>query len=618
MSNENDLSRIKEIINEIEEKSADGSYIFRGEPEPFKEKYDGKVSSSLWREYRIEEDHFNVEVVQMEMIEAAKKHTGDLPRQFLADLAASLNVTGEYIGETTDFEILTEIQHYGGKTNLIDFSTDYLIALFFACDGSHDKNGRIILLQRTEEKNSKYQIEEPRNPRNRVISQKSVFVRPPKGYVETEDYEMINIPKSLKQPVLTHLSKYHSISTESIYNDLHGFIRNQDIHGDAYTLFYRGFACQNRCDEATTSEAKMKESEKSIKHYTKAIELKPDFPEAYTNRGNAYIIRDDYDNAIKDYNRAIQLKSDYANAYYNRGNVYNKMGKYDFSIKDYDMAIQLGQDDSNIYYGRGVVYNRIGDFERAIEDFDKVIQFKPNDANAYYERAAAYYNKGAIDFAIEDFTAVIRLTPDRIQAHYNRGLAYSIKGAYDLAIEDLTTTIQLKSDYTEAYHDRGVAHYLRGKIDLAIEDYNKAIQQNPDCPEVYYNRGIAYEKKDNVDSAIKNYDKAIELKPDYAEVYNNRGYIYYKKGEYALAVKDYDVALKLKGNSILVYNNRSMALLHLQEWKKAKSDLIITKDMGTDIVALFRNSYSSIADFEQKTGIQLPPDIAEMLTPPQT
>ena len=51
----------------------------------------------------------------------------------------------EDIDETTDFEILTEIQHYGGKTNLIDFTTDYFIALFFACDGHHDKKGRIIL-----------------------------------------------------------------------------------------------------------------------------------------------------------------------------------------------------------------------------------------------------------------------------------------------------------------------------------------------------------------------------------------------------------------------------------------------------------------------------------------
>ena len=38
--------------------------------------------------------------------------------------------------------------------------------------------------------------------------------------------------------------------------------------------------------------------------------------------------------------------------------------------------------------------------------------------------------------------------------------------------------------------------------------------------------------------------------------------------------------------------------------------------MGTDIIDSFRNGYESVEDFEQKTGIQLPEDIAEMLTQP--
>ena len=79
------------------------------------------------------------------MLSGAKKHIGDLPQDYRADLAASLNVPQEESDKTIDFEILTEIQHYGGKTNLIDFTTDYFIALFFACDGHHDKEGRVIL-----------------------------------------------------------------------------------------------------------------------------------------------------------------------------------------------------------------------------------------------------------------------------------------------------------------------------------------------------------------------------------------------------------------------------------------------------------------------------------------
>ena len=53
--NEDIQRKIKKIIDEIERKSADGTYIYRGEPETHEgHPYYGKVSSSLWREYGIE------------------------------------------------------------------------------------------------------------------------------------------------------------------------------------------------------------------------------------------------------------------------------------------------------------------------------------------------------------------------------------------------------------------------------------------------------------------------------------------------------------------------------------------------------------------------------------
>ncbi len=202
---------IRALIQEIEEKSSNDDYIYRGEPEHY-----GKVSSSLYRQYRdIAIEPFNIEDVQKQMLNKAK----------------------EYIRETDEFEILAELQHHGGKTNLIDFTTDYRIALFFACDGFLDKDGRLILQRREAIRD---QIKRPQNPVNRVIAQKSVFVQPPKGFVEPD--AEINIPEDLKRPILDHLRKYHGISTETIYNDLHGFIKNLGIHQSSYTDFYKALA----------------------------------------------------------------------------------------------------------------------------------------------------------------------------------------------------------------------------------------------------------------------------------------------------------------------------------------------------------------------------------------
>ena len=84
-----------------------------------------------------------------------------------------------------------------GKTNLIDFTTDYLIALFMACDGSRGKDGRVILQEK--EQINPY-IQESYEPINRVIAQKSVFVRHPDGFIQPNGGDVINIPAGLKQP----------------------------------------------------------------------------------------------------------------------------------------------------------------------------------------------------------------------------------------------------------------------------------------------------------------------------------------------------------------------------------------------------------------------------------
>ena len=443
--------RIRDIINEIEDKSADSDYIYRGEPETHEgPPYYGKVSSSLWREYGIEGENFDIEIIQREMLNGAKKHIGDLPQDFRIDLIVSLNAPQEESDKTIDFEILTEIQHYGGQTNLIDFTTDYFIALFFACDGHHDEDGRVIL-QKAEDIHNL--MEHPRNPRHRVIAQKSVFVRPPKGFIEPNKDDIVIIPGDLKQWILQNLRKYHDISTETIYNDVYGFIRYQDIHGGAYTQFFGGFAHQKRGDEATTSEERQMAYKKSIEHYARAIALNPNLTEVYNNLGLIYEQKGDYQKAIENFDRAIHLNPNYAEAYSNLGLVYKQQGNYN----------------------------------KAIENFDRAIYLNPNHVTSYNNRGIAYTQQGNYEEAIADFTQAIQLNPDLVEPYNNRGNVYTQKRDYDRAIEDYTHAIAMNPNYAEAYNGRGVAYYDKGELECAIADYTRVIELNPNYAKAYNN-----------------------------------------------------------------------------------------------------------------------------------
>ena len=298
---------IDDIINDIRNKSADGDYIYRGE----RKKYP-KISSALYREYAkvINVEEFDLMYAEKKMLKIARNHIGESPVGPLEDFMNIMNMNkgrvgykersigrqigedtekaiGWTIAETAEREILTELQHYGGKTNLIDFTTDYFIALYFACSGHPKRVGRVILLKKNEK--IEKMIIRPRNPRHRIIAQKSVFLQPPKGYIEVPENNIVSIPTKLKQPFLEYLRKFHDISTETIYNDIHGFIRYQNIHQSADVQFYMGFMLQKSGREAESPEEKQAIYKKAIEHYDEAISLNSEIGQAYCNRGEAWL-----------------------------------------------------------------------------------------------------------------------------------------------------------------------------------------------------------------------------------------------------------------------------------------------------------------------------------------
>ena len=320
---EEQLRKIEKIINEIRRKSFGGDYIYRGEHKKHK-----KISSALYREYfdrkdiNVDIEGFDLIRTQREILNIAKKHIGE-PTEGLENFiyvkttdAWTNHITKTiqaHIKAAEELEILTELQHYGGMTNLIDFTTDYFISIFFACSGSPKNVGRVILLEKDEEVEK--MIIRPHNPRHRVTAQKSVFLYPPEGYIEVPENNKIFIPTKLKQPLLKYLSEYHNISAETIYNDIHGFIRYQNIHQASLTAFYLGLMFERNGYNAETPEEKRSAYKQAIKHYDKSIKLDSQFGAVYFNRGECWLHLKGWENAKEDFMTATNMGIDIIKAF---------------------------------------------------------------------------------------------------------------------------------------------------------------------------------------------------------------------------------------------------------------------------------------------------------------
>ncbi len=296
--------------------------------------------------------------------------------------------------------------------------------------------------------------------------------------------------------------------------------------------------------------------------------------------GNCLVMLRQTDKAIAAYSRAIALNPKMTKSYCNRGVACLIKREVDRAITDFNQAIELNPNDALAYNNRGTAYFLKGEVDRAIKDHNQAIKLNPNDSGAYNNRGAAYLKKGAYDQAIKDLNKAIELNPNDVKTYNIRGTAYHIKGTYDRAIKDYNEVIKLDPNDAFTYHKRGFAYFLKGTYDCAIRDLNKAIELNPDYDGAYNIRGATYFGKNEPNRAIENYNKAIELNPDYAEAYYNRG----------------------------------EAWLRLRKWDKAKTDLTDALNLGVDIIAAFRKDYKNVAAFERKYGLQLPADIAAILT----
>ena len=80
-------------------------------------------------------------------------------------------------------------------------------------------------------------------------------------------------------------------------------------------------------------------------------------------------------------------------------------------------------------------------------------------------------------------------------------------------------------------------------------------------------------------------------------------------------IEEHEKVLSPDTDPAKAHFNRAIAWLRLSEWDKARADLTSASERGLDVAAIFIETYNDAGDFEDAMGVELPPDIADILDP---
>ena len=297
----------EDILNKIDiniPHRDDRVYIFRGEPKNFDQissglyrcgvAYNKRIEDHRARVKSIEDCVPNLDFLPPGWVADNEKYFAENPTRSL-DSQSLRNWQNEQLGECIGFleqsengksilrdvrklehpylNLLSEVQHMGARTMLIDFTWSRYVALYFACmpamcpvdlesldhKGPYSEaygwaNGRVIIcevcredIERIKHANTdglckpaeckfyapddttftRMLALEPSRPESRAKTQESVLVLPDAGYIKPEFFRTVKIPQGWKNIIRGYLAKYHNITDASLYNDIPGYIDYQ-------------------------------------------------------------------------------------------------------------------------------------------------------------------------------------------------------------------------------------------------------------------------------------------------------------------------------------------------------------------------------------------------------
>lgn len=152
-------------------------------------------------------------------------------------------------------------------------------------------------------------------------------------------------------------------------------------------------------------------STEAITFIKRALELKPDFYDAWYNLGNVFCDLGQWSEAQQAYYNVLQLSPHYYRAWQGLGNVFFRMERFEESIECYRKADEISPEPI-VQVQIGTALKMLGRLEEAAAAFRSALKLKEECGEAYYGLAMVYEAGANLAVAREYVQKALHLIPD--------------------------------------------------------------------------------------------------------------------------------------------------------------------------------------------------------------
>ena len=232
---------------------------------------------------------------------------------------------------------------------------------------------------------------------------------------------------------------------------------------------------------------------------TESLEAYDVYVRAHFLATKGSLLREDLTRSVELYRQAIDLDPEFAEAYAGLADANLTLHGRGYMAEEETLpaageaarrAVQLDETLASAHLALGwylVTALRLDEAER---EYLRAIELAPGDAKAHADYSGLLLTLKRFDESVTAARRSIELDP--LSTNHRRNLAAKLMFArsYGEAISETETLLELEPDNADALYFKGISLGLNGELEAGVYDLQRAIEINPEDP--YYAPALAY------------------------------------------------------------------------------------------------------------------------------
>jgi len=297
-----------------------------------------------------------------------------------------------------------------------------------------------------------------------------------------------------------------------------GLAQPTTVNAAAYEEYLRGRDLFARFIFRTVAS---EDCDAAIKHFSRAIELDPEFALAYDGLGASHVNRvhkglggaEDYERAEVAFNKALALDPNLIEARMLMVFIYLWRGEKQKAREEVGRMRREAPNEAVVHFVKATLHRLDGEYERALRSYDRLVRLDPAaHVVVSYNRALIFIFKGQPQEAMRELDQATAIEPNNPLLKTFRALTLYYLGETDSATKVLREVVERNPNMHGVRPFLAMCLSAQGQHDAARAEITDAVKRNAVVDaDIAYSLGAVYALENEPDQAFEWLERSVSL-----------------------------------------------------------------------------------------------------------